>query len=152
MIRLSLKRPGYRTSDHSFVLKTLVNKYLHLHKKKLYVCFVDFRKAFDLVWHEGLFLKLLELGIGGNMYKLIKDMYTNCCIRIKSSEGLSHLIKSENGVRQGDGLSPLIFSSFINDLPLEFVAPECKAPKLNEEVVPCLLYADDLILLSETAE
>ena len=145
-------RPGYRTSDHSFVLKTLVNKYLHLHKQKLYVCFVDFRKAFDLVWHEGLFLKLLELGIGGNMYKLIKDMYTNCCIRIKSSEGLSHLIKSENGVRQGDGLSPLIFSSFINDLPLEFVTPKCKAPKLNEEVVPCLLYADDLILLSETAE
>lgn len=65
-------RPGYRTSDQTFILKTIVNKYLTSNTKKLYVCFVDLKKAFDLVWHEGLFLKMLELGIGGNMYKIIK--------------------------------------------------------------------------------
>ena len=32
---------------------------------------IDFKMAFDFVWHEGLFLKLLENGIGGRFYDLI---------------------------------------------------------------------------------
>jgi hypothetical protein len=33
-------REGYRTSDHIYILKTLINKYLNKCKKNLYVCFV----------------------------------------------------------------------------------------------------------------
>ena len=72
-----------------------------------------FKKSFDLVWHEGLFLILLQLGIGGNMYNLIKNMYNNLSIRVKTSKGLSHLIKSNNGVRQGDPLLAHFFSIFL---------------------------------------
>jgi hypothetical protein len=39
-----------RTSDHMFVLKTLIDKYTQQGSKHLYTCFVDFRKAFDTVW------------------------------------------------------------------------------------------------------
>jgi hypothetical protein len=38
-------RKGYRTTDHIFILKTLLNKYIYNFKKKLFVCFVDFRKT-----------------------------------------------------------------------------------------------------------
>lgn len=95
---------------------------------------------------------MLELGIGGNMYKIIKNMYMKFNLRIKTLEGLSHLIKSNNGVRQGDGLSPILFNIFINELPLQFLNEDCISPKLNEEPIPCLLYADDLVILSETAD
>ena len=54
-----------RTADHIFTIKTLVKKYISKGKKKLYVCFVDFEKAFDSVWHKGLFKKLQSLGIHG---------------------------------------------------------------------------------------
>ena len=47
-------RENHRTSDSLFILKTLINKYLHKNKKKLYLCFVDFQKAFDSVWRDGL--------------------------------------------------------------------------------------------------
>jgi len=40
-------RKGYRTTDHIFILKSLINKYIYNCKKKLFVCFIDFRKAFD---------------------------------------------------------------------------------------------------------
>ena len=54
-----------RAPDHIFTLKSVVNKYVTNEKgKKLYACFVDFRKAFDSVWHEGLFHKLESMGIG----------------------------------------------------------------------------------------
>ena len=48
--------PENRTADHVFTLRTLIDKCVHCHKEKVYACFVDFRKAFDSVWHEGLFI------------------------------------------------------------------------------------------------
>ena len=56
--------PESRTADHVFTLRTLIHKYVHYHKEKVYACFVDFRKAFDSVWHKGLFYKLLKNNIG----------------------------------------------------------------------------------------
>ena len=48
-----------RTSDPLLTLKTVVNKYVSDKKgKRLYTCFIDFKKAFDSVWHKGLFYKL----------------------------------------------------------------------------------------------
>jgi hypothetical protein len=42
-------RENHRTADSIFVLKSLINKYIHKNKKKIYACFVDLRKAFDSV-------------------------------------------------------------------------------------------------------
>jgi hypothetical protein len=46
-----------RTTDHMFVLKTLLDKYGERNSKALYACFVDFKSAFDTVWHQGLLYK-----------------------------------------------------------------------------------------------
>ena len=135
-----------------FYLKNSYQQVCKLSKKKLYVCFVDFKKAFDLVWHEGLFHKLLKLGIGGKFYSTIKNMYSKCKLRVKTNEGLSHCMQTNNGVRQGDSISPLLFNIYINDLPQICDNDQSRPPSLNSESIPALLYADDLILLSETAE
>ena len=79
--------PDHRTSDHIFTLRTLVDKYVNqVPKGKLYTCFVDFKKAFDSVWHAGLFYKLLQYNIGGKFYDLIKNLYskTKCSIKISN--------------------------------------------------------------------
>ena len=59
-----------QTADHIFTLRTLIEKYSYHHNQKIYACFVDFKKAFDSVWHEGLFYRILSYGIGGNIYSL----------------------------------------------------------------------------------
>ena len=41
-------RKGYQTFDHIFPLQTLAKQYMNK-KQKLFVCFVDFKKAYDLV-------------------------------------------------------------------------------------------------------
>ena len=65
--------PKHRTTDHIFTLHTLIQKHVHQKNKgKIYACFVDFRKAFDSIWHNGLFYQLLRNGIGGKVYDLIK--------------------------------------------------------------------------------
>ena len=67
--------PNHRTTDHISFLRILIDKYVtHTTKGKLYTCFVDFKKAFDSIWHDGLLYKLLKYKIGGNFYDLIKTL------------------------------------------------------------------------------
>ncbi len=79
--------PNYRT-DHIFTLHTLIDKYINQNKTKIFACFVDFQKAFDSIWHEGLLSKLIESGIGGKTYNIIKTMYSNnqCAIKIGNKQ------------------------------------------------------------------
>ena len=87
-------RPNYRTTDHIFAIKTIINKYLHKLNKPIFASFVDFRKAFDTVWHLGLFKKLLDLKIGGIVYKTIKFMYSNSKFIVKKEKYMSDVCKT----------------------------------------------------------
>jgi hypothetical protein len=52
-------------ADHILTLKTLHDKYVKQSENgKIYACFVDIKKVFDSVWHQGLYSKLLENKIG----------------------------------------------------------------------------------------
>ena len=82
--------------------------------KKLYTCFVDFQKAFDSIWHDGLFRKLVNKGINGNFLKLIKNIYgkTKCAVKINNKT--TDFFNYDKDVQQGNPLSPLLFNLYIN--------------------------------------
>ncbi len=139
-----------RPSDHLLVLKTLVCHYNN-NGKKLYTCFVDFKKAFDSVWRLGMIYKLIKCGMNTSYIKLIRHMYEQTSQSLKINNGLSRPFMTSKGVKQGCILSPRLFNLFINDLPLIFDTT-CDPVQLGNAKLSCLMYADDLILLSETAE
>ena len=140
-------RANNRTVDHMFILKTLINKYVKNKSKPLYTCFVDFKHAFDSVPHEGLFYKLKLAGVGTKFYNVIKSMYKNINICVKIGKKHTDFFPSSIGVRQGDNLSPNLFNLYLSDLPSYFDS-SCEPVMLNNVKVNCLLYADDLVLLS----
>ena len=143
--------PENRTADHVFTLRALVDKYVHYHKERVYACFVDFRKAFDSVWHVGLFYKLLGAGIGGQFYNLIKTLYCNSSCSIRIGDNKTRSFSYSKGVRQGCILSPLLFNFYINNLPYSFqnaLSDPFVLP--NGTKINSLLYADDLIILSRS--
>ena len=51
----------------------------------------------------------------------------------------------------GCPLSPILFNLFLNDLHFELDNKSCKPSKLKENKINILMFADDLVLLSETA-
>ena len=144
-----------------FILKSIIDKYINNNNNKkkdkqdklnkIFVGFVDFRKAFDSIWRKGLYYKLLKNNINGNIYYLIKNMYEDINYRIKLNNGITSNFKSLRGVRQGCNISPILFNLFLNDLPNK-LDESCKPVKLDVESLNSLLYADDLVLMSETEE
>jgi len=145
--------PKHRTTDHIYTLHTLINKHVHQTKNgKIFSCFIDFRKAFDSIWHEGLFYRLLKCGIGGKMYDLVKSMYLENMCAIKIGNKQTDFFTQRRGVRQGCNLSPTLFNIYINELAVEL--DQCAAPGLTllDREVKSLFYADDLVLLSPTKQ
>ena len=148
-------RHGYSTVDNAFVMETLVSDRLCTRKNKLYACFFDFRKAFDSLPRAALWYKMHRIGIKGRLLRLLMDMYTKCSFVVRMShERASEKTASTSGVFQGCLLSPTLYRIFINDI-VEFcsgasVYPD--SPCIRGRPVPALLYADDLVLFSESVE
>ena len=142
-----------RTSDHILTLKSIVNKYVTDQKgKKLYTCFIDFQKAFDSIWHEGLFRKLENKNINGSFLNLIKNIYSQTQCAVKINKNTTNFFNYEKGVQQGNPLSPLLFNLFINDI-FDIIKNDNSLLTLdNKYNFNALMYADDLIIMSPTQE
>uniref|UniRef100_A0A671U6T8 ribonuclease H n=1 Tax=Sparus aurata TaxID=8175 RepID=A0A671U6T8_SPAAU len=144
--------PNFRTTDHIYTLHTLIEQELDKKKGKAYASFVDFTKAFDSIWHEGLFYRLLNSGIGGKTYDVIKSMYTNSKCAVKIGDKQTAFFPQGRGVRQGCNLSPILFNLYINEFACQLDQSTSPGLNLNGTEVKNLLYADDLVLLSPTKE
>ncbi len=138
--------PQHRTTDHSYTLHTLIQKHVHQDKNKIFACFVDFKKASDSIWHHGLFLKLLEKGIGGKIYDIIKTMYIN------NQCAETDFFPQSRGVKQGCSLCLTLFNIYIDDLAKSLEESDIPGLTLSDTQVKCLLFADDLILLAPSKE
>ena len=128
----------------------MIKKYLNKCKKNLYVCFVDFKKAFDSAVRKALMYKLLCKGIRGQFYDLLKHMYSNTLYCYKSEGYISEPFQANLGEEQGDSLCPILFNIFVDDICSYFNNSLADPVLLNNIHFNHLLYADDLVLISET--
>ena len=139
-----------RTSDHILTLKTLIDKYFRKNKY-ICACFIDLKKTFDTINRKALLYKLQRYNIRGCFYNILENMHNNVTFSVNLSDGLTDTFKSSIGVKQGCILIHNIFSLYINDLADSF-GNDCDPLDLNGKLVFCLLYADDIVLLSESAQ
>lgn len=137
------------TSDHIFLLRTIVEKIVKKNKKRLYVVFIDFKKAYDTVNRKLLYEKLKNLGINGTFMRNIEAMYrkTEYCLKMKG--GYTPPILSNLGLKQGCPLSPMLFNLYIDDIKYIF-DEQCDSVDMQGVKINHFLYADDLVLLSQS--
>lgn len=147
-------RKHYSTTDHIFLLHSLI-EILKKKKKKLFCAFIDFAAAFDSVWRVGVWQKLLASSINGNFFRLIYNMYSDIKSCIFNDSQMSPFFSCERGLRQGENLSPIIFSMFLNDLESNLLISGAHGIEIQSEDalqwlrLLVLLYADDTIIISD---
>jgi hypothetical protein len=146
-------KKDFCTTDNLHILRTLIEQNIHK-RKKVYCCFVDFRKAFDTMPRDLLWQMLVEMGIVGRFMQCLQSMYNQDSVRIMHpTEGLSARFSCGIRVKQGYPLSPLLFGLYLDGLEKHLDALDGNSPpQLADIVVNLLLYADDLALMSETPQ
>ena len=143
--------PGNRTSDAHMIIHNFIRKQCHGTGGRIYSCFIDFSKAFGTIPRDTLLRKLLDLGIDGNFFNIIKNIYTNDKIAIKHGDKITETFDINLGVKQGCILSPLLFNIFLSDLPKILDNDILTTnPKANHP--SCIFWADDIVLFSENEE
>ena len=91
------------------VMRTVCEKSLE-HGNEVYVCFVDFEKAFDRVDLVKMFEILIHFYIDWKDRRLLKDLYMRQEAVIRIADGDSDPGTIGRGVRLGCPLSSLLFS------------------------------------------
>ena len=79
--------------------------------------FLDFTKAYNMMWKGGVLEKLKRMKTGGEILNWIDDFLTDRTFQVRIGEELSGTFRLENGTPQGSRLSPLLFLIQINDFP-----------------------------------
>ena len=147
---------------HIFTLLTIARGQCKMKIKKevsneqtnegLFTAFVDFRKAFDVIDRSLLYYNLKQIGVGGNFIQLIQEIYSKTSSTIQINDLFTEEFVNENGVLQGNNISPSLFSLYVNNLLCELnKSPE--GVRIDQETkIAALAYADDIVLLANTAK
>ena len=94
----------------------------------------------------------MQYNIDGRMYKAIVSLYsgTQCCMKLRN-DLFTDWFNVQLGVKQGDNLSPTLFSLYINELVKEINNLNIDV-NVGNRAVSMLLYADDMVLISNIEE
>ena len=141
-------RPGFGTLDAIFTLQHLISVARH-RRRRLFVVFVDFRKAFDTVRRDLLLERCKELGVHGPFLDMLVALYDRVCSQVAVNGELGEAFSTAAGTKQGSELSPLLFGLFIELLHylIKLKLPGA-GPVLSGLHVPDVMYADDVKLVS----
>ena len=138
---------GVGCTEASFTILETINHILE-RGSKVFSCFLDVRKAFDTVWIDGILYKLFsELGIGGRMWKVIKDLYTNVKAQVLYAGHFSRKIDVSTGHRARSNSCAFYVQSICQWL-LCVLSNHCYAVFINGLRIPSPSFADDITLLA----
>lgn len=138
-------RKGFSTVDHLQTMNQVLEK-CQEYQMTLYMAFIDFSKAFDSINHESIWIALNAQGLPGTYIKLLKTLYANTTTRIKT-ETIGEEIEIKRGVKQGDPLSPILFSAVLEDV-FKKLNWHNRGINISGNFLNNLRFADDIVLFS----
>ena len=142
-------RKGKGTRNATFVLRTVIERAIEK-QKDLYLCFVDFEKAFDTVKHGCLMETLRKFGVDGADIRVLMQLYWDQKAVVRVGDDVSEWVNIEKGVRQGCVLSPELFSLY-TQLVMEEMR-DLEGVKVGGKDINNIRYADDMVMMAETEE
>ena len=121
-------------------------------QKNIYLCFIDYAKAFDCMDHNKLWKVLKEMGIQDHLTCLYRNLYAGQEVTVRTGHGTTDWFQIGKGVRQGCILSPCLFNLYAEYI-MRNAGQEAQAGiKIAVRNINNLRYADDTTLMTESEE
>jgi hypothetical protein len=115
-----------------------------------YISYSDFKKAYDSVRRDVLYSILMEFRIPIKLVRLTKLCVNETYGKVRIGKHLSECHPIQNGVKQGDDLSPLLFS-FSIEFAIMMVEENKVGLKLNW-TLQLLAYIDDVNIMGDNID
>ena len=116
--------------------------------KDIFLCFIDYPKAFDSINHNKLIESLEKTEIDGNDLRIIANLYKNQFSSIKINGELTESFEVQKGVRQGCVLSPLLYNLYSEQIFKDL--EKFNRIKIGEINYTNLRYANDTVLIGDS--
>ena len=143
-------RPGRSTVGQLFTLRQIAEKYLEK-DRELYCCYIDFEKAFDSVWQEGIWRALRFFGFPQKIINLLQALYSKSNSAVRVNGDLTEWFQTTVGVRQGCVISPQLFNILLEVVMLYATHNVNIGAKIQGQLISNLRFADDIVILAESA-
>ena len=144
-------RNGFGTREALFSVQVLAQRCRDVNVD-VFMCFVDYEKAFDTVKHDKLLNVLSNIGLDGRDMRIIANLYWNQSASVRVDCHLTEEVSIRKGVRQGCILSPLLFNLYSEHIFQEALDERSEGVIINGVVINNLRYADDTVLLATSFE
>ena len=118
-----------------------------LSSKDVYICFIEYTKAFDRVKHLKMIECLSEIGMDDKDLQIINKLYWEQSESVRTESGMTSEFKIKKGVRQGCILSPNLFNLYTEKIFRE--VEDMKGINIGGVNINNLRYTDDPVLLAE---
>ena len=138
-------RTGSGTRECILNLRTVCEQAIDL-RKDVYICFIDYTKAFDRVKHSRIIECLSEIGIDDKDLQIITKMYWEQTAVVRTEHGITEEFQVKKGVRQGCVLSPSLFNLYTEKIFGEI--EDMEGVNVGGHNINNLRYADDTSLLA----
>ena len=144
-------RAGRSTTEQTFNLRILCEKYLQ-HQQNLYQVFIDFKKAFDRVWHEALWANMRKYNINTSIIRAIENLYDKAQSAVLFYGSTGEWFRTTVGVRQGCLLSPTLFNIFLERIMCEALDDHEGSVSIGGRLITNFRFADDIVVNAEQEE
>ena len=142
-------REGRSTTEQILNLRILMEKYLQ-HQQDLFHVFIDFKKAFDRVWHQALWTTMHKYNIHTKLITTIQNLYEKATSAVLHNENIGDWFRTTVGVRLGCLLSPTLFNIFLERIMHEALEDHEGTVTVGGRLITNLRFADDIDGLAGT--
>ena len=102
-------RPGQSTIDQISTVQQTLEKCWECNIS-VYLAFINFRQAYDSVGREEIYVALQYFPIPSTLIRLVKATMHNMVAKVQVQTEMTVLFEVRDGLKQGDGLEPLLFN------------------------------------------